>query len=269
MSTASPDSEFAQLAGGFVHEVKNHLNTLLLHLQLLEEDLEAPETPRERQAKARVARLSSECRRILEVSNDFLKFARDSRADLAPTQLADVVARMVDFLSPTALMKGVRIAAYPAPDLPLVMLDAELFEQALLNLMLNAEDAMPGGGTLVLQARAEGRFVRLDVIDTGVGIEPELAARVFEPFVTAKPGGTGLGLATVRRIVAAHGGSVTLESEPGRGSQFTIRLPLAGPGGGGADGAEGAAVPQGEERGAEQQAVADEGAERVSRQELQ
>ena len=104
-------------------------------------------------------------------------------------------------------------------------LDREFFEKVLLNLMLNAEDAMPDGGTLTLQARGEGAAVVLDVIDTGGGIPPETMARLFKPFHTTKPDGNGLGLATARRIVLAHGGTIEAQSEVGRGTKFTIRLP--------------------------------------------
>ena len=227
---AGPDATdpgLADLAGGFVHEVKNHLNTLSLNLQLLAEDFAAPSTPAERKARDRVEKLLAECRRLLDLSNDFLKFARGGAIHPAPANLGDLVSRMVDFLVPTADAKGVAVTWYPA-DLPPVWLDADLFEKALLNLMLNAEDAMPAGGTLALQAAAGGGWVTLDVIDTGVGMDAELLARAFAPFVTTKPGGTGLGLATARKIIAAHGGTLTAQSQPGRGTKFTITLPAAG-----------------------------------------
>jgi two-component system, NtrC family, sensor histidine kinase HydH len=204
--------ELSELAGGFIHELKNHINTLSLNLQLLAEDYESPETPRERK---------------VEISNDFLRFSRVLQPEAKPTDLEAVVRRMVDFLEPTARMQGVAIHWHAEPELPPVMLDAEMFEKVLLNLMLNAEDAMPDGGTLTLQARAEAERVVLDVIDTGCGMEPALAAKVFTPFVTTKKDGNGLGLATSKKIVLAHGGSIAVQSAPGLGSKFTIALPRA------------------------------------------
>ncbi len=220
--------ELAELAGGFIHEIKNHLNTLSLNLQLLAEDFENPETPRERKALDRVTRLSDECRRLVDLSNDFLRFARVTELHLVPACLEAVVTQVVTFLTPTAqALQGIEIKWFSQPDLPPVALDPEMFKTALLNLMLNAEDAMPEGGTLTLQARGDGSWVVLDVIDTGCGMDAELAAKVFRPFVTTKPGGNGLGLATARKIVHAHGGTIAVQSEPGRGTKFTIRLPVA------------------------------------------
>ena len=219
--------ELAELAGGFIHEIKNHLNTLSLNLQLLGEDFEEPASPKERKAAGRIGRLIDECRRLVDLSNDFLRFARVTDLRTEPTDLGGLVTRLIDFLGPTARAQGIAIDWYPAPDLPPVALDAELFEKVLLNLMLNAEDAMPGGGRLTLQTRAEDGWVVLDVIDTGCGMDAELVGRAFKPFVTTKPGGNGLGLATAKKIVLAHGGTIAVQSEPGRGTKFTVRLPAA------------------------------------------
>lgn len=218
--------ELAELAGGFIHELKNQINTLSLHLQLLGEDLDPPETPRERRAADRIARLTDDCRRLVDLSNDFLRFARADTLNRCACHLPDLVARMVDFLAPTARLQRVEIVCHAAADVPPVSLDADLFERVLLNLMLNAQDAMPDGGTLTLQVRPDGSAVLVAVIDTGTGIPPDILPRVFEPFVTTKPDGFGLGLATARRVVLAHGGEITCHTQPGCGTQFTIRLPI-------------------------------------------
>ncbi|MFM8270957.1 MAG: two-component system sensor histidine kinase NtrB [Gemmata sp.] len=229
--TPAPDAPaLAELAAGFIHEIKNHLGTLSLNLQLLAEDFETAETPRERRTLERVARLSGECKKLVDLSNDFLRFTRLREMHTRPVALGEVVSRMLDFLGPTARQRGVEIKWFSDPDLPPVCLDPDLFEQALLNLMLNAEQAMPDGGTLTLIGRTDGPGARLDVIDTGVGIEPTDLPKLFKPFHTTKPDGNGLGLATTRKIVLAHGGTIAVQSEPGRGTQFTINLPAAPPG---------------------------------------
>lgn len=224
--SAEQYTELAEMAGGFIHDIKNHLGTLSLNLQLLAEDFENPETPRERRALDRVTRLHDECRKLVELANDFLRFARVQELNREPTPLEVVVTRMIDFLTPTARQKGIEINWYPAPDLPAAHLDRDLFEQALLNLMLNAEQAMPDGGTLTLIGRREDGWVCLDLIDTGCGMDAELMAKVFRPFHTTKKDGCGLGLPTARKVVRAHGGTIDIQSEPGRGTKVTIRLPV-------------------------------------------
>ena len=220
-------AELAELAGGFIHEIKNHISTLGLNLQLLAEDFADPQTQRERRALDRVKRLQSECQRLVDVSNDFLRFARVKDVEARPADLAEVVEEVVDFFNPTARAANIEIKSYLPADLPPVPLDADLFKQALLNLLLNAQQAMPDGGEITFQAARDEQAVSLSVIDTGKGMTPEVAAKVFRPFFSTRPGGTGLGLATTRKIIEAHGGMIDVQSEVGRGSKFTIRLPPA------------------------------------------
>jgi two-component system, NtrC family, sensor histidine kinase HydH len=218
----------AELAGGFIHEIKNHLGTLGLNLQLLAEDFQEPDTQRERRALARVQKLQAECQRLTDLSNDFLRFARMRDLPLEPCALGKVVEEMVDFFEPTARAAGIDIRVYLPADLPAVRLDRDMFKQALLNLMLNAEQTLLGGGSLTLQAGVESAHVCLSLIDTGPGMPPEVQAKVFEPFFSTKPGGSGLGLPTTRKIVEAHRGTIDVQSEVGKGTKFTIRLPADG-----------------------------------------
>jgi signal transduction histidine kinase len=142
-----------------------------------------------------------------------------------PVRLDVVISEMVDFVAPTAKAAGIEIKTYMSSDLPAVPIDCDLFQQALLNLMLNAEQAMPDGGEMTIQTRTEGDMVRIDLIDTGTGMAPDILARAFKPFFTTKSSGNGLGLPTTRRIVEMHGGRIEAQSEPGKGTQFTIWLP--------------------------------------------
>jgi two-component system, NtrC family, sensor histidine kinase HydH len=227
MATNSSDLDLAELAGGFIHEIKNHLSTLGLNLELLAEEFAAPETQRERRAGERIKRLQGECQRLVDVSNDFLRFARIRDLNFQPTSIRSVIEEMVDFYEPMATAGQIEIITYLPASLPEVPLDAELFKQALLNLFLNAGQAMPEGGELILQACAEeGQWARLDVIDTGCGIAPEVRDKLFRPFHTTKPGGNGLGLPTVKRIIEAHGGTIDVQSTPGHGTKFAIRVPI-------------------------------------------
>jgi two-component system, NtrC family, sensor histidine kinase HydH len=222
--------ELVELAASFVHEIKNHVSTLGLNLQLLAEDFQEPQSQRERRALERVQRLQTECQQLVDLSNDVLRFARVKDLELAPCSVAAVIDEMVDFFSPTARQANIEIKSYVPADLPPVALERETFKQALLNLMLNAHQAMPGGGELTIQTslepdRAGTGQVCVDLIDTGQGISRELLHRVFRPFFSTRPGGTGLGLATTRKIIEAHGGTIDVQSELDRGTKFTIRLP--------------------------------------------
>ena len=217
----------AELAGGFIHEIKNHLSTLGLNLQLLAEDFQEPENQRERRALDRIQRLQGECQRLVDVANDFLRFARIQDLDRQPTSLAKIIEDMIDFFSPTARSAHVEIKSFVSADLPLVPLDSELFKQALLNLMLNAEQAMPEGGEITIQAVQEREAICLSLIDTGKGISDEVLGKIFQPFFSTRTGGHGLGLPTTRKIVEAHGGVIEVQSEIGRGTKFTIRLPIS------------------------------------------
>jgi two-component system sensor histidine kinase HydH len=220
-------AELAELAGGFIHEIKNHLSTLGLNLQLLAEDFPEPQSQRERRSLERIQRLQTECQRLVDLSNDFLRFARVKDLVLTPSNLTSAIEEMVDFFGPMARQANIEIRCYLPADLPAVKLNQDLFKQALLNLMLNAAQAMPQGGELTIQATHESGEVCLSLIDTGVGMGPDVLSRLFRPFFSTKPGGTGLGLATSRRIIRAHDGSLSVESEVGRGTKFTIRLPAA------------------------------------------
>jgi signal transduction histidine kinase len=220
-------AEISQLAGGLAHEIRNPLSTLQLNLQLLAEDFQNPETPRERRALQRVERLGHEVQRLHGILENFLRFARIQDLKLEPADLNEVVEEIRDFYEPLAGTKSIVIRTQLAADLPRIRLDADLFKQALLNLVLNAEHAMPSGGELILTTRREGGSVVLDVTDTGVGMSDEVRGRIFDAFFSTRPSGSGLGLPTTRKIVEGHGGTIHVQSEPGKGSRFSIRLPLA------------------------------------------
>lgn len=234
--TTSRDSyaELAELTGGFIHEIKNHLSTLGLNLQLLAEDFHDPQSQRERRALDRALRLQHECQRLVDVSNDFLRFARVKDLEASPADLAEVVDEVVDFFLPTARQAGCDVKTYLSADLPPVRLDKEMFKQAVLNLLLNAVQAMPNGGDITAQTSparlADGRDgVCFEVIDAGVGMTPEVLAQIFRPFFSTKPGGNGLGLATTRKIVEGHGGTLHGQSAVGCGTKFTVLLPAEPP----------------------------------------
>jgi two-component system sensor histidine kinase HydH len=219
-------AEISQLAGGLAHEIRNPLSTLSLNLDLLAEDFHNPESTRDVRVAQRVDRLRHEVRRLHAILESFLRFARVQDLKLEPTDLNAVIDDLRDFFEPHAGTKGIVIRTRFAPDLPAINLDRDLFKQAILNLVLNAEHAMPSGGELILTTRHEEPWIVFDVIDTGQGMPEPVCTRIFDPFFSTRSGGSGLGLPTTRKIIEAHGGAIRVQSEPGKGSQFTVLLPV-------------------------------------------
>jgi signal transduction histidine kinase len=219
-------NEIARLAGGLAHEIKNPLSTIRLNMELLAEDFAEADTPQGRRALAKVEVVQRECQRLQDLLENFLSYTKVRQLRLEPANLNEQVRRVLDFFGPKAAEAGIEVVDYLASDLPGVLLDRGAFHGALLNLVLNAEQAMPRGGQLVVRTYAYGDGVALDLIDTGGGMDPKTAAQVFDAFFSTKPGGSGLGLPTARKIIEAHGGQVTVQSELGRGTKFTIKLPV-------------------------------------------
>lgn len=224
--------ELSELAGGLAHEIRNPLSTLKVNLQLLSEDL-AEETGCEmdpdlrRRALQRLETLRLEMDRLHMLLDDFLKLVtrRDFQADQA--DLNNVLRHLVEFLRPRMEELGIRMRLSP-PKTPLICaLDENLIKQALLNLCLNAQQAMPEGGELLIELSTDADRARIDITDSGVGIDAGMMESLFKPFFSTKKGGSGLGLSLTRRIVHEHGGEISVQSELGRGSRFTVHIPLA------------------------------------------
>ena len=200
-----------------------------LNLDLLAEDFQKPETPRDRRVLQRVERLQHEVYRLRDILENFLRFARVQELGLVPTDLNKIVDELCDFYEPTAASKGIVIRTFLAADLPLTRIDADLVKQALLNLVLNAEHAMPSGGELILTTRRENGWVVLDVIDTGVGMTEEVRARIFDAFFSTRPAGSGLGLPTRARSSRRTAARFRCRASPARGRNSRVRLPVSEP----------------------------------------
>jgi signal transduction histidine kinase len=205
-------AEFAALVGGLAHEIRNPLSTIRLNMELLAEDFAetdaaSPTKQRDRRARAKIELVRQECDRLQKLLGDFLDFARQESLAPEPGNLNEELEQLLD------------------PELPSVRLDRETFRSAILNLLLNAVQAMDAGGQLVIRTRAAGLGVLIELIDTGPGMDAETLSKVFQAFYTTKQGGSGLGLPTARKIIEAHGGTIDVESTPGRGTKVTIWLP--------------------------------------------
>ena len=218
--------QIAQLAGGLAHEIKNPLSTIRLNMELLAEDFDDAKTPRERRALSKVEVVQRECQRLQDLLDDFLNFAKVRTPKLEPTDLNREIEQVLDFFAPQAKESKIEVIRYLDPELPSVLLDQESFHRALLNLVINAQQAMPSGGQLTVRTTPIGSSVALYLIDTGCGVDQRTAGQIFNTFFSTKPAGSGLGLPTTKKIVEAHGGRIYLESAIGRGTKFTIELPV-------------------------------------------
>jgi signal transduction histidine kinase len=219
-------TEIARLAGGLAHEIKNPLSTIRMNMELLAEDFRDSDSPRDRRALKKVELVERECQRLHDLLDNFLRFSKAHRLNLQPSDLNTQVGQILDFYRPKAKEANVEIIDYLASNLPIVLLDREAFHGALFNLVLNAEQAMPGGGQLVVRTYGTPDGVAMDLIDTGCGMDAETQTKVFDAFFSMKRGGSGLGLPTTRKIIEGHGGRISLQSEVGRGTQVTIKLPV-------------------------------------------
>ena len=245
--TGSPQVEgkktldLGRLAGGLAHEIKNPLSTMAIHLAMLEVEwsrgLEGEDgassspkpTGRERRSLKRLTALQREVKRLGTILEDFLSYARGGEVNRAPEDLVALVRETLDFVEPEDSALGIRHHADLPSSLPLARLDREAFRQALLNLFVNARQSMAEqeeGGELMVRVVRRGIHAEISVTDTGVGMGPEDLERCFRVYWSTKRGGSGLGLPTVRRVIEEHGGTVTVVSEPGQGTSFTLRLPL-------------------------------------------
>lgn len=213
-------SALGELSAGLAHEIRNPLGSVEGAVQILRR----PELPAEtRNEFGELAQ--KEVNRLKGLLTNFLDFARPQaprRVPTEPVQLLESVSRLA---AETAKMSGTRVRVEPSNRVPAVWVDPEQMKQVLLNLVINAIQAMPSGGEVVLRTLSESESVLLEVHDEGVGIPPEDLERVFDPFVTTRSDGTGLGLPIAYQIVSQHGGHIAARRNTGRGMTFVVTLP--------------------------------------------
>jgi PAS domain S-box-containing protein len=212
-----------RITAGVAHEVKNPLNSMRLWLENLKESL----PPEQEGAQQAVQVLDKEIDRLDTVVKRFLDFTRPMEVHLEATQLADLLKEVLEVAKPQLQAASVQMAQLLPIDVPEVYVDRALLKQAVLNLVLNALEAMPTGGQLRFVLSRRGDMAEITVGDTGRGIPPEHRQKIFQLFFTTRPGGSGIGLASTFRIVQLMNGSIDFTSEAGRGTTFHIELPLA------------------------------------------
>jgi len=213
-----------QVAAGIAHEVRNPLSGIKMSAQVLRRRLREPGPA----AKESLGVMLGEISRLELIIDDLLAFARPPALAREPGDLNNVLAGVLDLMARQLDHAGIAVRRELADGLPAVPLDAHRVRQVALNLVLNAAEAMPNGGTLTVRTRATDTEVVAEFDDTGHGIAPEVADRVFEPFFTTKPGGSGLGLGVSRTLVEAHGGTLAFEALA-TGTRFRFTLPRSAP----------------------------------------
>jgi PAS domain S-box-containing protein len=222
------ESSLRLLAAGVAHELGNPLNSLTIHLQLIERKLKKLKAAKDKDATALADSIrvcQGEVARLDGIISHFLEAIRPRPPDLAETNLADVLAEVLRFQQRELADRGITVEAETPAALPPVMADRNQLKQVFFNLIKNASEAMTPGGRLRIRPRADDDNVYLLFGDTGSGIKPENFARLFQPYQTTKASGHGLGLMIVQRIMREHGGQVGVESKEGVGTVVTLQFP--------------------------------------------
>jgi two-component system NtrC family sensor kinase len=222
-------ASIGELSASIAHEIRNPLAGIGAAVEVIADSADHKNGNGEI-----VAEIRSQIKRLNQTLHGLLDFARTREPEIVPCALADVIRPMLNLVRPDAVKQHIRITENIEPDLPAVCADAPQIQQAILNILLNAIQAMPDGGELAVSAKANKRadgsgVVQIIVTDTGTGIPDEIIQKIFAPFYTTKHRGTGLGLAITRAIIEKHNGAIIVRSQPGQGTTFIIELAACQP----------------------------------------
>ena len=215
------------MVGGLAHELRNPLSTINLNLQLLKEDWQNAESTREKKTLKKIEVIHAETHRLQEILDDFLRFVRIDNLALEPRDVNALLDEIVSFMETENRASGIDVIRFHDYNLPRCPIDANFMKQALLNILLNARQAIEKDGQIMVRTSREGDWLKIEITDTGPGMSPEVLAQIFKPYFSTKERGTGLGLPTTRRIIEEHHGTIDVRSERNRGTSVTVRLPLA------------------------------------------
>ncbi len=228
----------AQLA----HEIKNPLSTIKINLSLIAEDLEKLKGLGQGGSRTsgrlddqtfsaalrKISVIKKEADRLEQILDGFLRYTDKIELQTAAIDINELISDLIDFYAPQAYSRSI-VLRQNLHNAPLVCkVDSNMLKQALLNLFINAQQAMDSGGELMIRTQKAPEYAIIQINDTGTGIQPEKIDKVFNGY-SSRPNGKGLGLPTAKKIIEAHKGTITVESEPGKGSIFTIKLPLHNP----------------------------------------
>ncbi|MFP4483741.1 MAG: two-component system sensor histidine kinase NtrB [Spirochaetota bacterium] len=213
------------LAAGVAHEIKNPLGSIGIHIQLVQKSLQESKIDRDR-VQGYIDVVNEEVSRLNKIVVDFLFAMRPMNVELTEGDLNEVVRGVLDFVQYELETSDIDLSVDLAPSLPKIEVDEKYLKQALMNIIKNAIAAMPEGGTLRVWTERRGDEVQLSIADTGVGMSDEVVEKIFEPYFTTKDFGSGIGLTLVYKVVKEHLGEVSVETEEGKGTTFTLSLPV-------------------------------------------
>lgn len=226
--------ELSKLTGALAHEIKNPLSTIKINLKLVSEELENSgadvSAGRNIQIPARALRkiavIQKETDRLEQILDGFLKYIDRTNLQLASVDINELIDDMIDFYSSQAYSHSITIRKGLYNEPLVCKVDAGMLKQLILNLFINAQQAMSNGGELMIRTDRQKTQAVIQISDTGRGIAPANLPKIFDAFYSSRPQGSGLGLPTAKKIVEAHNGTITVDSEQGKGTSFTIKLPL-------------------------------------------
>ena len=227
LAAAEKRDLLGRLLGRLAHEVRNPLSSLDIHVQLLEEDLAALAPQMREQLTPRLEIIHGELHRLEGIVERFLRLAGPAGVDLEPVEIPRILTHVCELLRPEAAAREIDISMQVAGSLPRVMADPVRLTQALLNVAINAIQAVERKGRVEVNAAVTDGMVCVTVSDNGPGIPPEKLASIFDPYFTTKAEGSGLGLWIAQQIVTAHGGGLTAHNGAAGGAVLTMRLPLS------------------------------------------
>lgn len=226
MAAAEKRDLLERLLARLAHEIRNPLSSLDIHVQLLEEDLGTLAPAMRDQLTPRLEIIHGELHRLKSIVENFLRLTGPSALDLEPVEIAKIVSHVSELLRPEAAARDIAILTHLPASLPQVMADPVRLTQALLNLVINAMQAVERQGRIEISVSLAGEVMVVKVRDSGPGIPPEKLPAIFDPYFTTKPEGNGLGLWIAQQIVTTHGGSIQVLNAPEGGALFTMVLPL-------------------------------------------
>ncbi|MHC4459868.1 MAG: sensor histidine kinase [Planctomycetota bacterium] len=222
--------ELSKLTGQLTHEIKNPLSTIKINLKLTAEELERSNLDRRddrfTRAMRKIAVIQKETDRLEQILQGFLRYVDRTELQLASVDINSLISDMIDFYSPQAHSHSITMRQQLFSSSLVCKVDADMLKQVMLNLFINAQQAMSDGGELIIRTDRHKKDAVIQVTDTGRGIAPDKLPNIFNTYYSSRPQGSGLGLPTAKKIVDAHKGTIAVDSEPGKGTSFTIRLRL-------------------------------------------